>query len=316
MKHFLSGCVLIALSFAALAEVDPSERYLEAYFLIQEADEATAASTWAAADAKFSAALQVLNAIQSESPSWHASLVQFRIKYCNDRLTELRPKLPVASPVTPPAEVDQVRQLQAELQAARENARKLEETRDKLAGELQAKLKEPAPSDRQSARQTLDQLHALQAVNDALTAQLEAARQRADRADQIEKQLQQSQERIRGLEGERTGLNAKLQDALGKLSATQPSPQLEALMKKNAELTEQLASTQAQITQMRDEMATTGGDSSAETVKLRAQVAPAFTQHCPLVLVVGTVRAGKATLHPPSEHRHSRAGSLAPDFSL
>lgn len=282
MKHFLLS-VLLALSTVTWGATDPSERYLDAYFLIQDGDEAEAAGHWTQAAAKFTAALRILNEIQADAPDWHTTLLLFRTKYCREHLESIKPKLPVAPPPSAPApapaplpapatEAEQVRQLQSQLEMARTEVQKLTELRDKLTTQLEEKLKEPAPSDRRTAQQTLEQLRALQALNEATNTKLEQAREKALRADQLEAQLQRAQENIRGLEVERTGLNAKLQEAIGKLSAAEGSTQVDDLLKKNAELTAQLASAQAEITQMRDEMIGAGKEPSGEAVSLRAQI--------------------------------------------
>ncbi len=283
----LSSAALSVPRFSVAA--DPDQRYLEAYFLIESGDDAETAGEWPRAQAKYTAALKILDEIKADNADWRPSLLEFRIRYCRTHLAAAKSMIAAApaAPVTPPApapvavvaptpsgEAEQIRQLQTALQKSREEVRKLEEIRDHLTSRLEEKLKEPAPSDRATAQQTLEQLRGLQAVHEAVTAKLETAKEKAARADQLEAELQQSQEKIRDLETERTGLNTKLQDALGKLSAAQTSPQVEDLMKKNADLTAQLASAQAEITKMHDELTATGktvpAADSAELVKLRA----------------------------------------------
>ncbi len=284
---FLSIAALSVPRFSVAA--DPDQRYLDAYFLIESGDDASAGGEWPRAQSKYTAALKILDEIKADNDDWRPSLLGFRIRYCRDHLAAVKsmiaagPAAPAAPPATAPGavevpapsgETEQIRQLQTALQKSRDEVRKLEEIRDRLTSRLEEKLKEPAPSDRSTAQQTLEQLRGLQAVNEAVTAKLETAKEKAARADQLEAELQQSQEKIRNLETERTGLNTKLQDALGKLSAAQTSPQVEDLMKKNADLTAQLASAQAEITKMRDELTATGKTvpavDSSELVKLRA----------------------------------------------
>jgi len=251
MKTFPRWCVLLAIALAAVnvgrAATDQGDRYLGAYFLIQEADEAEASNDVVNASAKLDGAVKILTEIQAESPDWNPTLVNFRLKFCADHLAAMAPKLPTTTAATPSVEMpssqsesEQVRQLQAELQKTREDVKKLEQTRNDLTAKLEARLKEAAPTDRASAQRMLDQLRAMQATNEAVSAELESAKKKAARADTLEAQLQQSREKIGNLEAERTGLNAKLQEALTKISATETTPQVEELIKKNSDLTAQL----------------------------------------------------------------------------
>jgi Flp pilus assembly protein TadD len=280
MRLLLIGAVL-TLSPLARAATDPGERYLGAYFLIQEAEDAQAAGDSTGAEAKFRAALKILGEIRAEHPDWNSSLVSFRTKYCADRLAAIESRSPAtAPPPAPEAELpppsgpaDQVRQLQAELQKTREDVKRLEALRDELSARLEAKLKEAAPTERESAQQMLDRLRAMEAANKAVSAQLEDAKQKAARADRLEAELRQSQEKIARLETERNDLNTRLQDALGKLSARETTPQVEELLKKNAELTTELASAQTTIATLRDELAGAAGKTESEAaVQLRAEV--------------------------------------------
>ena len=286
MKLSLFVGILLVMSPLARAATDAGEHYLGAYFLIQEAEDAEKSGDWISADAKFDGALKVLTEIRAENPNWQPILVEFRVRYCNEHLAVIKPKLtPAPQAVTaaatpsvempaPLSETEQVRQLQTELQKTRDEVKKLEQTRDDLTSKLEAKLQEAAPTDRLSAQQMLEQLRSMQAVNDAVSAKLETAKEKAARADALEAELQQSREKIGRLEAERTGLNAKLQEALSKVSATQTTPQVEELMKKNADLTTQVASAQAEVTKMREAIAGAVGakGESPDAVKLRSEI--------------------------------------------
>src|SRR5207244_1670553 len=76
------------------------ERFLEAYFLIQEGDAAIHDSDWAKANLKYGGALDILNEIKTESPDWNPHIIEFRTKYIADHLANLKPKLAL-SPATP-----------------------------------------------------------------------------------------------------------------------------------------------------------------------------------------------------------------------
>jgi tetratricopeptide (TPR) repeat protein len=158
--------------------------------------------------------------------------------------------------------------------------KKLEQTRDELIAKFQAKLQEPAPKDRAASQEVLDQLHAMQVANDSMTAKLEAAKEKAARADQLEAGLQQAQEKITGLETERNSLNEKLQQALTQVAPTGTTTQVEELMKKNSDLTAQLAAAQADITKMRDAVTSANATASeaAAAVQLRTAIGQLQTE--------------------------------------
>ena len=204
-KTLLLGVVLALCSHGASqlwAAPDPGDRFLEAYFLIQEGDAAERQGDWARANAKFSSAQEILREIKTDSADWNPHIVEFRIKYIDDRFTEIKPKLQPAEPApapTPPAppagastpetnnpppvapaapppaspapsaESEQVRQLTAELQRARDQVQQLESARDELNTKLQEQLSQVAPA------QTTPQIEELLKTNQELAAKLAAA---------------------------------------------------------------------------------------------------------------------------------------------
>jgi Flp pilus assembly protein TadD/uncharacterized coiled-coil DUF342 family protein len=293
MNRLLLLCVLFTLgSFTVthvLAAADPGDRFLEAYFLIQDGDAAERANDGAKAAAKYRAALEILREIKSDSPDWNSHIIDFRTKYCTDQLETLESKLPASAatpttaapatspevaptaPPTPEAEPDAAQQLNMELQQARETIRQLQQTRDELSAKLEAKLQEPAPSDRTEAQQTIEQLRALQTAHEAVKQQLGEAVAKAAKADELTAQLQQSQEKVRTLEAERTDLNTKLQAALAKTAPTQTNPQVEELLSQNADLTAKLAAARSEIDDLRSKPNATPAD-DAEKIQLRADL--------------------------------------------
>jgi len=271
-------CLTVVLPVQLLA--DAGDRFFAAYMLIQQGDTAEAKGDWATARVKFSAALTILNEIKTQSPAWHTDLVAFRSQYCADHIAAVQAKAPVPPVVTPaevipapPSDTEQVKQLQAELRKSHDAVKKLEEQRDKLAAELQTRLGEPAPTHREATKETLAQLRSLQAANEAAQAKLAAAEEKAARADQLAGELEQSQKKVRDLETGRGLLTTQLQEALAKVPDTQTSPQIEQLLKKNAEVTAQLADAQTEIVKLRDQvLAAPGTAPSAETITLRGEL--------------------------------------------
>jgi Tfp pilus assembly protein PilF len=206
MKKTLLLCILVSLCFGGAsrtwAAADPGDRFLEAYFLIQEGDAATRDSDWTKAKVKYNGALDILNEIKTDSPDWNPHIIEFRSKYITDHLSEVKTKLaspsvtpaqpqpPATSPETPAApatqpappavsatttnpataaESEQVRQLTSELQRAHEQVEQLETARNELNAKLQEQLAKVAPT------QTTPQIEELLKTNQDLAAKLAAA---------------------------------------------------------------------------------------------------------------------------------------------
>ena len=178
---------------------DPGDRFLEAYFLIQEGDAAVHDSDWTKANLKYSGALDILNGIKTESPDWNPHIIEFRTKYIADHLANLKSKLaapPAPQPQPQPsaitnetaapqpaqpvvsttatnpataAESEQVRQLTSELQRAHQQVEQLEAARNELNAKLQEQLSKVAPT------QTTPQIEELLKTNQELAAKLAAA---------------------------------------------------------------------------------------------------------------------------------------------
>jgi hypothetical protein len=263
MKKTLLLSVVFALCHwgagHAFAAANPGVRFLDAYFMIQDGDAAEAKGDLRTADAKYTAALAVLQEIKSQNPDWNSRVIVFRTKYCDAHLEALRPKLaapqplaqevaPVPAPaLAPSTENDRIQQLTAELHKSREKISQVEQERDALRAKLEEELKKPAPSDTTEVQQAREQLRALEAARDALTAKLQEAEAKALQVETLKADLQQAQERNQQLESSRAELDAKLNEALTKAAAMQPSPQVEDLLKKNGELAAQLAVATNQI---------------------------------------------------------------------
>ncbi|HUK83477.1 MAG TPA: tetratricopeptide repeat protein [Verrucomicrobiae bacterium] len=294
MKQILLLCALVALGSFGItrvwAAVDPGDQFLEAYFLIQDGDAAEHAGDWEKAITKYSAALDLLRQIKADSPDWNPHIIDFRTKYCGDHLDTLRSKAAAAAPApapavseappaaaptgpeAPAAEPDAIQRLNTELQQARDTIRQLQQTRDELSAKLEAKLSEAAPSERAEAEQAIEQLRVLQAAHEAVKAQLDEAVAKAAKADELTAQLQQSQEKIHTLEVERNDLNTKLQTALAQIAPTQSNPQIEDLMKENADLTAKLATARSEIDDLRGKLSTAPPATDAEKIQLRADL--------------------------------------------
>ena len=198
MKNPLMLCLLLAVSCLVApllrAAPDPADRFLDAYFLIQEGDTAEKAGDWAKADAKYKGALDVLTEIKKNNPDWNPHIIEFRTKYCADHLTEIATKMPAAPapekpvvpkppspepekptpepvPPTPSAEeAEKIKMLQAELTRSQAQIKQLEASRDEVNAKLQEALK-TVPTTK-----TTPQIEKLLKENRDLAAQLEIGR--------------------------------------------------------------------------------------------------------------------------------------------
>jgi Flp pilus assembly protein TadD/uncharacterized coiled-coil DUF342 family protein len=285
MKKCLVACVLLAVCSCGLsrgwAAADPGDQFLDAYFLIQDGDGAESKGDWVKADSKFKAALDIFREIKSQNPDWNPHIIEFRMKYCADHLEALKPKLPVAPPPPPPSpqapaaplvvsvpvsfETYRIQQLTAELQQSQEQIRQLQQDRDTLKAQFAGELQKLSPTNREEAQKTLEQLRALEAARDALTAKLQEAEAKAAQVETLKAELQQSQEKLRQLEADRDQLNAKLQASLSQTAPTQTTPQIEELLKKNAELT-------AQVAELRERLGGGTATAAAEQIQLRTEL--------------------------------------------
>ena len=221
----LLSCALFAMGLCGPARVwatdDPGDKFLEAYFLIQEGDSAERQSDWTKATAKYTSALDILGQVKSQSPDWNPHIIEFRTKYLEEHLAALKKKLaataaPAPQPTTPAPETPATR-VEAPAAPATPVA--------PAAPAAPATPAAPAPAvDNEQVRQ--------------LTSELQRAR-----------------EQIQQLETARNDLNAKLQEQLSKIAPTQTTPQIEDLIKTNLELATKLAAAQTQIAEARERAA-------------------------------------------------------------
>ena len=110
MKKTFLLCALFALQFCRVASVwaadDPGDKFLEAYFLIQEGDTAERQTDAIKAVAKYNAALEILAEIKAQSPDWNPHIIEFRTKYINEHLAALKPKPAPPAPEKPAPHVE------------------------------------------------------------------------------------------------------------------------------------------------------------------------------------------------------------------
>jgi Tfp pilus assembly protein PilF len=235
MKRILLSCLVLTVCLCGTTRVraaeDPGDKFLEAYFLIQDGDTAEHNNDWVKASAKFSSAHEILDQIKTQNPDWNPHIIEFRTKYTEEHLAALKanvaaptttepqgatpaakPEAPAITPPpvvlapsgaptpeatasnamplaaaaptpkivsfapaapVPPAENEQVKQLNAELERARQQIQQLQSARDELNTKLQEQLSKVAPT------QTNQQIEDLLKTNQVLAAQLAAAQTEA-----------------------------------------------------------------------------------------------------------------------------------------
>ena len=283
--------------WSAWAATDPGDRFLQAYFLIQDADRASKDNERAKAGAKFLEAQKILREIKAATPDWNSHIIDFRLKYCDEQLAILQPKLPATATPTPvatepvpaavvttvvvqaaapagprPEDQDRINQLTSELEQAHKQITDLESRRGELQGKLQEALKQVP------ATETNVKIEELVAANKKLSEQLATAQQRIeDLGDQADR-LQKAQEKIKELEATRDTLTTQLQESQAKITATQAAGDARAadLEKQNKELAAKLAEAQKDLETVRS--GAVAAIESAEIKKLRAQLAAAVTE--------------------------------------
>ncbi|MCS7048949.1 MAG: tetratricopeptide repeat protein [Verrucomicrobiae bacterium] len=271
------GCLTIVYA-------DPGEQFLQAYFLVQEADQAQRQNDLARAARQYREAQSILRAIRTAAPDWNTHIIDFRLRYCAEQLAKLADHLPpepptAAAPAAPTAPVapavaaaaprpedeKRIQELTDELNRAQQQIRDLEASRAALETRLREALQ------RATVTETTPQLEQLLTQNRRLTEQLAAAQQRIqDLTDQAD-QLQQARERIRALETTRDALTAELAQTRAQLRELETNhPRVAELERRNRELTEELAKTRQELETVRSGAAPAADP--AEIARLREEL--------------------------------------------
>ena len=251
MKKLLLFCVAMALCSRGANQLwaasDPGDRFLEAYFLIQDGDAAQRQADWAKAETKFNGALEILKEIKGDSPDWNPHIIDFRLKYVSDRLEELKSKLEATSG--------------SRATGANATNRNATGHDNERAGRIRAPCRRrlqsrhhrrPAPSapvaPPAAPAPPLPEAPPAAPAPAAPSAETEQVRQ-------LTAELQRAREQVQQLEAARDELNSKLQEQLKQVAPTQTTPQIEELLKKNQELAAKLAAAQTEIAQVREQTA-------------------------------------------------------------
>jgi Flp pilus assembly protein TadD/uncharacterized coiled-coil DUF342 family protein len=251
MKKTILVCMLVALCCGGATRIfaaeDPGDRFLEAYFLIQEGDAAERQSDWSKADAKYRGAREILDQIKSASPDWNPHIIEFRTKYIDEHLADLQPKLVAPTPSAPqqpetPASATPQPASPAPVIAA--------PPQPVTPAPVAAAPPVPAPA---PAAPPAPVAPPTPTAPSPVVAPAPAAD--TEQVKQLTAELQRAREQVQQLESARDDLNAKLQEQLSKVAPTQTNPQIEQLLKSNQELAAKLAAAQTQIAEARERAA-------------------------------------------------------------
>lgn len=273
MKKILLSCILVAVCLCPVARVwavdDPGDKFLEAYFLIQEGDAAERQSDWTKASTKYTGALEILGEIKAQSPDWNPHIIEFRTKYAEEHLATLKTKLAAPAPAepqpTPPAPEEPAAPVASAPPSV--SATPVEPVAPAAPAAPPVSATPTAPST--PATPPASPEAATPAAPSAPAAPAEPAATVApaapaaptnaptpvatvppvenEQVKQLTEELQRARDQIQQLETARNELNAKLQEELSKVAPTQTNAQIEELLKKNQELATQLATAQTQI---------------------------------------------------------------------
>jgi len=177
-----------------MALAGPDDDYIAVYRTLSNADAEQIQGHLRDARRNYQEARERLLALHRAYPNWNEKVVGFRLRYIEEKLTQLGPDEPgspnappppaSASPATPSVApegevLDQFNRLNQQIG---------ELTRDRKV--LEAKLREalsaqPAPIDPRELQQAVEKISSLQSTNQVLSAQLE--RQMAERKNLVEK---------------------------------------------------------------------------------------------------------------------------------
>ncbi|NBR68609.1 MAG: tetratricopeptide repeat protein [Verrucomicrobia bacterium] len=106
------ACLAALLLLAAPSShpaASPQDDYLQIYVMINEGDKLDNSGQKSQAREKYENALNKLDKLKNENPEWEPTIVKYRIKYLNDKLSNLKSAkdtspTPVEKPATPAAE--------------------------------------------------------------------------------------------------------------------------------------------------------------------------------------------------------------------
>lgn len=285
MKYFVA---FVSLVFAFVGpqvhgQATPDDQYVSIYSLLQQADSLQSAGQTRQAFNEYSQVAEQLQKFQKVFPDWNPRIVNFRLNYVNQKISDLTAQMPAApKAVAPSASGNSAAPSPATgIAPSGGNGDALRTQVDSLRSEnatLQAKLREalsaqPAAADTQETAMAQQQVKSLLKENEVLRAtvdQQKNAKPAANTKDvkELESALQETKQRLAAQSARADQLAQEYQAMQAKAPApkTSEAPQLQ---QENLQLKKQLALLQASSTPA----PAVNPAANADVAKLRAQVA-------------------------------------------
>ncbi|MEM9399070.1 MAG: tetratricopeptide repeat protein [Verrucomicrobiota bacterium] len=88
-RLFAALCIWALVGFGVAEAATPQDQYLQIYLLIQEADKLETAGQKASARARYEVALKRLRELNETNSDWEPTIVKYRIKYSQEKVTAL-----------------------------------------------------------------------------------------------------------------------------------------------------------------------------------------------------------------------------------
>ncbi len=297
VKHFVALLlVLAALLPAARAQnAGPDDQYVVIYSLMEQADASAAADQPRQALAQYLSVQADLQRFARVYPDWNPRIVNFRLNYLAEKISEVTQKLPVtnlipatATAAAPPAAPGAapgplVADLQAQIGALHEQMQRMQADNSTLQSKLREALgAQPAAIDARELASAQEKIRALMKENDLLKVSLSqgktgpapgpagaagAAEAEADALRQVQlalaeanRKLAEQTARAEQLARENQALQSRVQTLLASPDA------LQALREENDVLKKQIAELKA------------GSPAAAEDTRQSAELAEARKQ--------------------------------------
>ncbi len=262
MKRLFALLILMlaALLPPARAQQGPDDQYIIIYSLMQQADALDSSGQSRQALAQYVQVRGELEKFRNLYPDWNPRIVNFRLNYLADKITEVTAKLPVtpqnATPPTAPppgaSASTSAADLEAQFSALHEQVQKLQVDNTTLQAKLQEALAaQPAAIDARELTQARAQIRSLMKENDLLKVSLSQGKTgtamgpavaESDALRLAQLALAEANEKLAGQMARADKLARENQALQSRVQALLASPEtLQALREENALLKKQIA---------------------------------------------------------------------------
>jgi Flp pilus assembly protein TadD len=264
---------------------DPGDLYLQFYFQLQEAQKSEKGGDTSNALRLYQLSYSLLNRIKEDYPDWRPDLINYRSRYCRERMNALRGKSNSLTPSLVPSNgsSEEVRSLRETLMAQEnqlvETRKTLEQTRASLA-DLQKELNESRTNQATLQKQLQNNQTEKEAIQNQLAqAQKElkeiSAQTTDSRVEKLTAELEVAQKENQKTQEEQAKLLEKIALAEKEIAALKTGSQVskEADQTDLATLQETLAAKEKQLIELQEQLETTKKtleESQQEIATLRA----------------------------------------------